>query len=116
MLRSRAPTVKDALLVPQLPEHWNRSGPDLLMEGRDAGEDIGNHRYIGRVAGKPGAVDGSVAASVLDERRTGADCGTHPGQHHLDVAVGDQRQLLQSHIPQGWMIVLPQAGLLELDK
>ena len=58
------------------------------MKGRNAGEDVGNHRYLGGVAGKPGAVAGSVVAGVPNERRAGADLGTHFGQHRRDVAVG----------------------------
>ena len=64
------------------------SGPDLVMKGRNAGEDVGNYRYLGGGAGKPGAVAGSVVAGVPDERRAGADLRTHFGQHRRDVAAG----------------------------
>lgn len=49
------------------------------MKGRDAGEDVGNYRYPNGAAGKPGAVEGSPIAGVPNERRAGANFGTHFG-------------------------------------
>ena len=32
------------------------SDPDLAIKGRNAGENVGNYRYLDGVAGEPGAV------------------------------------------------------------
>jgi hypothetical protein len=49
------------------------SDSDLVVEGRDAGEDIGDHRYLYGVLGKCSAVTGPMPAGVADDRLTGAD-------------------------------------------
>jgi hypothetical protein len=98
-----------------MPGNPVRSGPDLAMKGRNAGEDVGNYRYLGGPAGKPGAIAGFVVAGVPDERRAGADLGTHLGQHRRDVAADIPRQLIQFHLPKGWMVTLPHLGLHEPD-
>ena len=86
------------------------------MKGRDAGQDVGNDRYLGGVAGKLSAVAGSL---LLVSPMSGARVPTVAPilvSTARDVAVGNQRQLLQFHLTKGGVIILPHLGLHELNR